>query len=268
MGTIARARLPAGFAGLDRPDTWPRPLSAPDRERLSASVEVLHGVGPTLARRLARLGLVTVDDVLHQRPRRYEEPVPSKRICDLFGDEEAVIEGVVRSATSRRRGRLRILTARVADESGEIKATWFNQPWLEQKLVAGTRVRLRGRSNRHGFAVTSYDLEGEAETADFAPVYPATEDLSQKRLRELHDQALAFARDAGERLPGDCSRPRACRSARMRSSRSIGHAPWVRRRWGGSGSRSRSSWSCGSPSREPRRCAPARPLSRSARRAS
>jgi ATP-dependent DNA helicase RecG len=199
--TIARAPLPTGFAGGDRPEAWPRPVTAPRRDRLAASVESLHGVGPTLARRLARIGLVTVEDVLLQRPRRYEEPVPSRRICDLFGEEEAVIEGVVRSCSSRRRGRLKILTARVADDTGEIKATWFNQPWLEGRLVPGAHVRLRGRSNRYGFAVTSYDLDGEAETADFAPVYPATEDLAQKRLRDVHAQALELARDAGEKLP-------------------------------------------------------------------
>ena len=198
---MAHVRLPTGFAGVDPPDGWPRPPSAPRHDRLEASVESLRGVGPTLARRLARIDLVTVWDVLLQRPRRYEEPVPTKRICDLFGDEEVVIEGVIRSSSSRRRGRLRLLTARGADDTGEIKATWFNQPWLEQKLVPGTQVRLRGRSNRYGFAVTSYDLDGEAETADFAPVYPATEDLSQKKLRDLHDQALELVRDAGEALP-------------------------------------------------------------------
>ena len=200
-GTITRTALPAGFAGLDAPDPWPRPRSAPRPELLDAAVETLDGVGPTLAKRLAKLGLTTVGDLLWQRPRRYEEPVASKRICDLFGDEEAVIEGVVRSATSRRRGRLKILTARIADETGEIKATWFNQPWLETKLVAGTTVRIRGRSNRHGFAVSSYDLDGEAETADFAPVYPATEDVAQKRLRDLHAQALDRVRAVGDDLP-------------------------------------------------------------------
>jgi ATP-dependent DNA helicase RecG len=127
--------------------------------------------------------------------------VPTKRISDLFGDEEAAIECVVRSASSRRRGRLQILTARVADDSGEIKATWFNQPWLEKRLVQGARVRLRGRANRYGFAVSSYDFEGEVETADFAPVYPAAEDVSQKKLRDLRAQALTFARDAGDPLP-------------------------------------------------------------------
>src|SRR5205823_8369501 len=158
--------------------------------------------GPTIARRLARVGLMRVGDLLWQGPRRYEAPVPSKRISELFGDEEAVIEGAVRSCSSRRRGRLQILTAQIADESGEIKATWFNQPWVESRLVPGTRIRLRGRSNRYGFAVSSYDLEGEEETAAFAPVYPSTEDLSQKKLRELRTQALRLVRDPGDPLRG------------------------------------------------------------------
>jgi ATP-dependent DNA helicase RecG len=202
MGTIARTAATA-FAGLDAPNSWPRPRSAPKPERLDASVETLHGVGPTMARRLAKLGLRTVGDLLWQRPRRYEEPVPMKRICDLFGDDEAVIEGVIRSATSRRRGRLKILTARVADETGEIKASWFNQPWLESKLTPGTQIRIRGKANRFGFAVSSYDLDGESETGDFAPVYPASEDVAQKKLRDLHAQALEHVRDVGDDLPAE-----------------------------------------------------------------
>jgi ATP-dependent DNA helicase RecG len=193
--------LPVGFAGASPPETWPRPRSAPSPERLDASVETLEGVGPTLARRLVKLGLASVGDVLWQPPRRYEEPAPSKRICDLFGDEEAVIEGVVRSATSRRRGRLKILTARVADDSGEIRATWFNQPWLAGKLTPGTQIRIRGRANRHGFAVSSYDLDGGSETVGLAPVYPATEEIAQRRLRDLHAQVLALVRAVGEDLP-------------------------------------------------------------------
>ncbi len=200
MGTISRTAL-RGFAGTDAPEYWPRPRSAPRPDRLVAAVESLQGVGPTIARRLAKLGLAVVDDVLWQRPRRYEEPAPTKRISDLFGDEEAVIEVVVRSASSRRRGRLKILTARVADETGEIKATWFNQPWLESKLAPGTSIRIRGRANRHGFAVSSYDLGGDAETGDLAPVYPATEDVAQKTLRNVHAQALAFVRCVGDDLP-------------------------------------------------------------------
>ncbi len=207
MAVVARATdvavqtLPA-FAGEEASERWPRPRSAPRPQQLEASVETLQGVGPTLRKRLARIGVERVGDLLWQGPRRYERPVPTRQISELFGDEEAVIEGVVRSFSSRRRGRLKILTARIADDTGEIKATWFNQPWVESKLAPGAHVRLRGRSNRFGFNVSSYDLDGEDETADFAPVYPATEDLSQKKLRELRAQALRLVRDAGDPLPG------------------------------------------------------------------
>ena len=194
-------RLPAGFAGLDPSVRWPRPRSAPHPEALALGVETLAGVGPAVKRKLVKLGIVTVGDVLAHRPRRYEAPVPERSIAELFGEEECVLEGTVRGVSGRRRGRLHILTARVADRTGEIRATWFNQPWLESKLAPGVRVRLRGRRNRYGFAVDSYDLGEAAETADFAPVYAASEDLHQKQLRSLAEAALEHARDDVDLLP-------------------------------------------------------------------
>ena len=90
----------------------------------------------------------------------------------------------------RPRRNLTIVNARVADESGEIDAVWFNQAWLAEQLQPGTHVRLRGQLRRHGFQVRSYDLNGVAATADFAPVYPASEEVTPKRLRELVARAL------------------------------------------------------------------------------
>jgi ATP-dependent DNA helicase RecG len=173
----------------------PRPGS------LELPVDSLPGVGPALRRKLARLGIATVGDVLAHRPHRYESAAEERTIAELFGDDEAVLDVVVRRASGRRRGRLHILTAHVADATGEIRATWFNQPWLEAKLVPGTRLRVRGRQNRYGFQVSTYDIGEGAATADFAPVYPSTADLAQKTLRGLTESALAFARDGGEPLP-------------------------------------------------------------------
>ncbi len=195
-------RVLPGFAGLGSPTRWPASRSTPRPERLELPVETLPGVGPAVQRKLARLGIATIGDVLAHRPHRYESAAEERAVASLFGDEEAVLDVVVRRAASgRRRGRLHILTAHVADATGEIRATWFNQPWLEPKLVPGTRLRLRGKPNRFGFQVSSYDVGDAAETADFAPVYPSTADLAQKTLRTVTEAALAFARDAGEPLP-------------------------------------------------------------------
>jgi ATP-dependent DNA helicase RecG len=173
----------------------------PRPDVLERGVDTLLGVGPAVQRKLARLGIVTVGDLLAHRPRRYETAADERTVAGLIGDDEAVLEVVVRRASGRRRGRLHILTAHVADETGEIRATWFNQPWLEKELTPGTRLRLRGKRNRFGFQVSSYDLGDATQTADFAPVYPATADLAQKTLRTLTEQVLGLARDGGEPLP-------------------------------------------------------------------
>jgi ATP-dependent DNA helicase RecG len=166
-------------------------------------VDVLAGVGPAVKKRLGKLGLRTIGDLLRYRPRRYESAAPERRIADLFGDEDVAIAGEILSVSERRRGRLKILTARVADGSGTISATWFNQPWLTRQLQPGRHVRLRGRPGRYGFDVKSFDLNGVVATADFAPVYPASEEVTPKKLREVVGQALTHARDLPDPLPAE-----------------------------------------------------------------
>ena len=97
--------------------------------------------------------------------------------------------------------RLTIVRAQVADESGEITAVWFNQAWLAERLQPGTRLRLRGQLRRNEFTVKAYDLNGAAETADHAPVYAASEEVSVKKLRELVTRVLAHAADVPDPLP-------------------------------------------------------------------
>jgi ATP-dependent DNA helicase RecG len=124
-------------------------------------------------------------------------------------DQEVVVAGVVRDVRVRRPTRRRsLVTARVSDGSGVISATWFNQPWLADRLRPGTHVRLRGRLGAYGFDVRSYDLGGARATADFAPVYPASERVPSSRVRELARAALdAHAGDVLDPLPAELELP-------------------------------------------------------------
>jgi ATP-dependent DNA helicase RecG len=178
-----------GFAG-EEAEEWRRPRTFPRAEELERAVDALPGVGPAVKKKLERLGLATVGALLRHRPFRYEEPVAELRISELGGNDEVAIRGEVLSVSKRRRGRLQMLTARVSDGSATISATWFNQPWLERQLQPGTPVRLRGRQGRYGFDVRSFDIGGGEATADFAPVYPASEEITAKKLRELVGAAL------------------------------------------------------------------------------
>src|SRR5256714_7255721 len=191
-----------GFAGAKPPERWPPTRGRPRPEELDRSLDTLPGVGPSQRGKLAKLGLRTVRDLLEHRPRDYQQAVGETPISNLFGEEEAVIAGEVRRISIRpTRRRLTVLKAAVRDESGEISAVWFNQPWLADKLQPGTRLRLRGQLRRNEFHVRSYDLDGAGATADFAPVYPASEEVTSPRLRTLVESALPHARDLGDSLP-------------------------------------------------------------------
>ena len=210
---------------MDPPAVWPRLPGTLRPERAEAPVSSLSGVGPALEKKLAELGLRRVRDLLEHRPHRYEAAVPERRIADLLAEAAAAIAGEVRSFSVRRpRRNLAIVNARVGDESGEIIAVWFNQAWLEEKLQPGTRVRLRGQLKRNGFQVRSYDLNGVAATADFAPVYPASEEVTPQRLRGLVERALSAARDLPDALPAEL--PEASGSPFSRSLVALRETDW------------------------------------------
>ena len=201
-----------GFAGVVQ-NEWPRPRGFQAPERLDElSVTTLPGVGGTLAKHLRALGIISVRDLLLHRPRRYERAVDEIAISQLWGDDEVAIAGEVVDVRTRRiGGRRTIVTARVKDDSGTIGASWFNQPWLADKLAPGTHLRLRGRLGRYGFDVKSYDVGAARATADFAPVYPASERVPATRLRELARAALAqHGRFLPDPLPAELELPLRC----------------------------------------------------------
>jgi ATP-dependent DNA helicase RecG len=203
-------RMHTGFTGLVQ-DDWPRPRGWAPPHRLDAlDVATLPGVGATLAKRLKTFGIQSVRDLLFHAPRRYESAVDTVPIAKLGQAEgEVAIEGRIVSARSRPLpGRRTLVTAIVRDDAGQISASFFNQPWLLEKLTPGTPLRMRGKLGKFGFDVKSYDIGEARRTADHAPVYPASEQIPSTRLRELVRGALAqHAGSFPDPLPAELELP-------------------------------------------------------------
>jgi ATP-dependent DNA helicase RecG len=88
-----------------------------------------------------------------------------------------------------------------------MKALWFNQPWLVDKLPPGTRVVLRGKQdNRKSFRVSSYEVApgasaDQVRAEGMTPIYPATEGMGSDRLRELVKGSRGAGLHVVESLP-------------------------------------------------------------------
>ena len=172
------------------------------------------------------------------------------------------------------RPRLSIVRARVADGSGEIDAGLV-QPGLARRAAqagdARPAARRAGRPRPAEFSVRSYDIGGEAQTADFAPVYSASEELTVKKLRELVGRRSLTQATRGTRSPPASRRRTGCPGGPTPSGRCTGPMRPPRRSRAAGGSRSTScscssSGSCGAAAtaRSRRRAgAAARPASSS-----
>jgi len=201
---MTASRRQTVFAGLDQPGLWPRTARAPRPERLELGLETLPGVGATLRRKLGSLGLETVRDLLEHRPRRYESAVDEVTIASLRKGDEVVIRALVLSVEKRPlRGRRVRVVARVDDGTASVPVTWFNQPWLVDRLRPGASIRLRGKLGRFGFEPRAYDLGETSATADFAPVYPAAEEIAAATVRRVVDAALPLAVHVPDPLPAE-----------------------------------------------------------------
>jgi ATP-dependent DNA helicase RecG len=204
---------------------WPRPSA------LDVSLQALGGVGPRLAEVAADAGIATVGDLLTRFPHRHRDRTVV-RVASLEPKQQATIavEALANAPRPFRRRGLSILSVRVGDESGSVRATWFNQPWLAPKLSEGTRMLLTGSLDKRGFRVSEYEFIGggprvlsqeeggtagspravldppppapsAGEAAKLVPVHPATEELKAQKLRQWIEQAIRSVGNVLEPLP-------------------------------------------------------------------
>jgi len=195
--------MTTAFAGAEQPDREAL-LSAPLRWPRPSALELALNAGTAKATEAAQqLGLHTIGDLLEHLPRDRRE---SRTVAALTPGESATVVVEVRSITSRsvrRRGMKPLVEATVADESGVMKATFFNQPWLQRKYTPGTRLVLHGKYEaRNRFKVTSHAPTDERTGgAQAVAHYPATEGLSSTQILALVRAHLPAAEHAIEPLP-------------------------------------------------------------------
>ncbi len=159
----------------------------------------LHGVGPHLADKLKKLGIQTVQDVLFHLPLRYIDRTRITPIGALQPLSEVVIEGEVRAADVVF-GKRRSLMCRVQDATGTVTLRFFHFSKAQQQtLKPGHRIRCYGEIRRGSSGLEIYHPEYQLLDATappklektLTPIYPATEGITQQRLRSLANQALA-----------------------------------------------------------------------------
>jgi ATP-dependent DNA helicase RecG len=177
---------------------------------LAGPVNSLWGVGGERAAQLARLGIVTVEDLLLHAPRRYEDRRHFRNIAELTKDEPFTARGtIVAQGLKRFRGGGKSVFEFILDDgSARLHCRWWNLPFMEkyfavgdEVFVFGKLVETRPRTMDHPETEV---IEGGEESFihinRIAPVYPLTEGLPQRWLRGLIWRTL-------ERFEGQITKP-------------------------------------------------------------
>jgi len=184
----------------------PRSESAPGAQSsetpiaLNASLTVLQGIGPRNAKRLEKLGLYTLQDMLYNFPRRYDDYSELKPIKSLWYGERVTVIGAIQSVHGRpiRGGKSHLTEVVIGDGTGALRLTWFNQPWLTNRFKKGMSLSVSGKIDQYlgRLQMNSPDWEmvetENLHTNRIVPIYSLTAKITQKWLRKMMNQVVSY----------------------------------------------------------------------------
>ena len=177
---------------------------------LNAPLTVLQGVGASNASLLAKLGLHTLGDLLYYFPFRYEDYTQLKPINEILYGNQLTVIGRVESVHTRpmHGGKQQLVEALLSDGTGALRLTWFNQPWMANRLHVGDQISTSGIIGQHlGRLVMKnpnfepVDME-YINTNRIVPIYPLTQGLNQTKLRRVIRPVVSYwSGQVAEALP-------------------------------------------------------------------
>ncbi len=165
------------------------------------------GVGSELAKKFAVLGIKTIEDLIYNYPRRYDDYSHVQPIGKLRPGN-VTIKAVIKQAVGRyaRRG-LHITEAVVSDDSGSVRITWFNQPYRAGALKNDQEYYISGefalKAQRLSITNPSVELASSfpVNTARIVPIYRETKGFKSLQIRKALHQVLPLIRTLPETLP-------------------------------------------------------------------
>jgi len=169
---------------------------------LETSLENLPKIGPAYQKRLKKMGLATVRDLLLYFPSRYDDFSNVIPIEEIKTGETVCVQGRISTVEHRKSFRkwMDIIEIIVEDQTGFVKATWFNQPYLEKTFKEGDTVFLAGKVslgqeglylNNPSYEKTTGPEDNLTHTGRIVPVYPETRGVTSRWLRFIIKPLLA-----------------------------------------------------------------------------
>lgn len=162
-------------------------------------VETLKGIGEKTAKLFEKVGVRTVDDLLHYYPRGYdtfEEPKPMGALED--GMVMAVDGCLKNGASGHHFGSASMVTASISDMTGKLRLVWYHMPYLKNTLKPGSRYIFRGKVSRkkNGLVMEQPQMYRpevyETLLKRMQPVYGQTRGLGNKTITSAMEQALSL----------------------------------------------------------------------------
>ncbi|MDR3190946.1 MAG: ATP-dependent DNA helicase RecG [Lactobacillaceae bacterium] len=158
---------------------------------LQDSIAVLEGVGPKREQALNKLGVFTVADLLMYYPLRYDDLAMKLPSLTMDG-EKVIFKGVVSSApvisgfgAHKKRVNFRLLV-----EHDNIGVTFFNQPWLVDRVELGQDVAVYGTYDKSRQSLGGIKLMPKNADDELQAIYPSSKEVQQRTIKSLVEQAL------------------------------------------------------------------------------